>query len=168
MAQHYHDADLADPNGPYSNNGELIDTFSVEEDMDSSCQGLLTQDSAPLFDSSPLLSNDDESAANSTSTFDLVSFGVTVMETTSAPKSLERKTTGESKPASLESLDSIRSHHVDDEESLETAKVANTAGTNISDAMLGEHVNFLKGHTQPRTLEVAWKTSDTPSPPTEK
>jgi len=161
---HHHEEELANQIGPYTNE-ELVDTFSVEEDLDSCCQGLLANGS-PLFDSSPLLSKGDGSSSNSTATPELASYATIPVNVEEIPErgvhNFNRKTTQDSKQASLESLDSLAGSYVDmdDEESLETPKMANTRSPVESDDSLGEHVNFLRVQTQPRPVELVWKTEN--------
>jgi len=154
FAQNHEDHSQS-PKGPYTNS-ELVDTFSVEEDLDSCCQGLLYKNGSQCFDSSPLLLKEDSSSNSSVApeytTSRTVSFGKTTE--IRDKRTFDRKNTQGSEQ-SLESLDSlpVSYREGEDEESLATHRVNNT-----SDAIMKDHVHFLRVATQPRQVELVWKT----------
>ena len=153
---------------------DVGDTFSVEEDLESCCQGLLGKDSPPTFDKSPVLSTDGQSSSScqssttglfpsepgprkvTTPSRSCSALSTPPIKYTDEDDNFVRKTTQDSKQASLESVDSLAwSYH--EEESFATPRVANTGEFPSVDSTLGEHVHFLRMQTQPRKVELVWK-----------
>jgi hypothetical protein len=87
---------------------------------------------------------------------------VSAMRTTGAPPGASpftRNRTKDSFQGSLESIDSLAESHWDPEDdSSQVTPIANNVAQPID--YFSEHVDFLRVQTQPRKVEVVWKTPE--------
>ena len=159
LLSHSEDKEIA---GPYYDDNELVETFSIEEDLDSCCQGLLDQEEESTgFDETPLFVEGQETHSGG--------IGATQEEDQEdlwdqmiKRPHFARNTTQDSNQASLESLDSLEGSYGDgdDDDSLLTRKISNTARAVYGDLALGAHVHFLRAQTEPhRVHQVQLRSS---------
>ena len=168
-------------------NSDVGATFSVEEDLESCCQGLLAKGSPHRFDKSPLLLIEEQSVSSCASGTlfvnepvpndkeEIPDSNITNQSTPilsreeSVPSDVgstnatmfDRRTTQDSNQVSLESLDSLAWSCLEEEESFATPRMANIGDPPSGDP-LGEHVHFLRVQTQPRRVELVWKDQEPP------
>lgn len=149
--------------GPYYDDDELVDTFSVEDDLDSCYQCLLDQEEVTTgFDETPLFVDGPKTTSGDMVETTPEENQEDIWDQMIKRPAVVRKTTQGSNQASLDSLDSLDGSYAegDDDDSLLTRKISNTARAIYGDMALGAHVHFLRAQTEPhRVRQVQLRSS---------